>query len=117
MTPDTPINPEEGEQAEGWAIISRRTLLKAGWTAPVILTVAPAVAFAASGLTSPQGSASVPQSKPRANTSSGGTTQPTSGATGAAGGATSPAASGTGNLPQQQSEGPEPARINRGFTG
>jgi hypothetical protein len=92
-------------------VVSRRTLLKAGWTAPVILTVAPAVAFAASG--SPSGGSTNPgtstnpggSKNPQTNTGN-----PTSNQ--GPGGASSPA-----GVPEQSSQGPQPAKVNRGFTG
>jgi hypothetical protein len=109
--------PEEAEERR--SVLSRRTLLRVGWTAPVILSVAPAVAFAASGTTGP----------PTTTQSVGGTTTHQSpGTTTTVPGGTSTAAnnppttpgpvSGTGTgVPEQQSGGPQPARINRGFTG
>jgi hypothetical protein len=103
----------EAEEQEGWGVVSRRALLKAGWTAPVILTVAPAVAFAASG--SPQGGAANPGSASNPGTTGNPTsaTNPTGG--GNPGSTEAPA--GAGGLPEQSSQGPQPARVNRGFTG
>jgi hypothetical protein len=93
--------------------ISRRTLLRAGWSVPVILTVAPAVAFAASGPTSRSatpGGSNFP-SQPTSSSSG----SPNSGSQSAPGGdGDSNAPSG---LPEQQSGAPQPARIERGFTG
>jgi hypothetical protein len=40
----------EDEQTEREWSFSRRALVKAGWTVPVVLAVAPAVAFAQSGI-------------------------------------------------------------------
>ena len=104
------------EAAEGSGrsfAVSRRTLLKAGWSVPVILTVAPAVAFAASGTSStstPTGSKTPRTGQPSStmNTPTGNSTTPTE-AGGPAGGST--------GVTEQPSEGPQPARINRGFTG
>jgi hypothetical protein len=111
MSAEGPIRTDAGNQ-EGWGMVSRRALLKAGWTAPVILTVAPAVAFAASG--SPSGGST----NPGGSTGPGGSNNPTT-STGnpttsnqAPGGATSPA-----GVPEQSSQGPQPAKVNRGFTG
>ncbi len=104
---------EADVRSEGWAV-SRRVLLKAGWTVPVILTVAPSIAFAASG--SPPGSSiggtTTTRSTPT-STTVGGTPTPN-------GGGTVPPTGGggsSGGIPEQQSQGPQPAQINRGFTG
>ena len=110
---------QTAENSERWSSISRRTLLRAGWTAPVILTVAPAVAFAASGTTPPSHTTVTPA--PGAPNPSGGknpgghnnhATQ-----TGNPTGNPSSGSGGSGGLPEQPSSGPQPARIKRGFTG
>lgn len=106
------------EEGERWGAVSRRALLKAGWSVPVIMTVAPAVAFAASGTassaTSPAGGTN-PTVQP-SNTSSGspstGNATPVSGTP-----AVSGTGAGSGGPTEQPNVGPEPARINRGFTG
>lgn len=102
---------ETSESSDHWSVISRRTLLRAGWTAPVILTVAPAVAFAASG-TTPGSTVNPGGSKTSTGTPTSTTATPAS-STGPAG---SSGPSG-GGVPEQQSSGPEPAKIQRGFTG
>jgi hypothetical protein len=108
MSGEGQVDSQAGERLEGCAQISRRALLKAGWTAPVILTVAPAVAFALSGeLVGPPAPG-------------GGTTShsaPTPSSPAQSGPAGQSGAGATSELPEQQSEGPQPARINRGFTG
>jgi hypothetical protein len=111
MSVDDPARMQEGER---WGGISRRTLLKAGWTAPVILTVAPSVAFAASG--SPGGSGNVnPTGSNSKNPQSG--NQSPSGTQTTPSGTTGPTGAGSSGIPEQQSQGPQPARSNRGFTG
>jgi hypothetical protein len=102
---------------ETWHGISRRTMLKAGWSVPVILSVAPAVAFAASG------------SPPNTNTTvtttpSGGSTPTTPSTTqtphsskSTPGSTGKPSSGSGGSIPQQEQQGPQPARISRGFTG
>lgn len=103
------------QHSEGWAV-SRRVLLKAGWSVPVIMTVAPAVAFAASGSPIVTGLGG-------ASTTGGGTPPPTVsvGAPQSTAGAGAPSSTAGGGSPsgisEQQAEGPQPARINRGFTG
>lgn len=109
-------HPDRGRPVEGsedWSVISRRTLLRAGWTAPVILTVAPSVAFAASGSTTtppvgPGGGKTPKSGTPGSGSGGPGTTGP---------GAPGPGGTGSPGLPEQSSQGPQPARINRGFTG
>lgn len=98
--------------AESTHGVSRRTLLVAGWSAPVIMAVAPSVAFAASGAVSGNtrtkgGGGGTPISQNQ-GTSGGGGTGNTGGSNG------SP---GTGGINEQQHEGAQPARSNRGFTG
>ncbi len=121
---DDPADVDETDRSQvtangdGWGSVSRRTLLKAGWSVPVIMTVAPAVAFAASGTasstTSPAGGTN-PTVQP-SNTSSGspstGNATPVSGTP-----AVSGTGAGSGDAIEQPNVGPEPARINRGFTG
>lgn len=100
-------NAARRDDEEGWGDISRRALLKAGWTAPVILTVAPAVAFAASG-TPPHSTTAVSANggrNPNSTTPSGSDTPGSSDA------------GGSGGLPEQSSQGSNPARTNSGFTG
>ena len=115
--PDTAVDGAVGsdpaQHSEGWSV-SRRILLKAGWSVPMILTVAPSVAFAASGapLVTGLGGATASGGTPP-STASGGTPPST------AGGGTSPSTAGGGSpsgIPEQQSQGPQPARIKRGFT-
>jgi hypothetical protein len=101
----------DGPAESGSPRVSRRTVLAVGWSAPVIIAVAPSVAFAASGAVS------------GASQSKGGTgSQGASGQNGSNGAGasssdpdgTAPAVSGIG---AQQHQGAEPARVNRGFTG
>ena len=129
---------KEEERSERWSVVSRRTMLKAGWSVPVILTVAPAAAFAASGVgptpthttqQQPTSSTNSGTSNSQANTPSGpgtpqsntpsgpGTSQSNVPSATPASTGSSPGGGASGGLPQQQSGGPQPARINRGFTG
>lgn len=111
MSNEGPIRTDTGDQ-EGWGVLSRRALLKAGWTAPVILTVAPAVAFAASG--TPSGGTAT---TPGGSKNPGNSTNPTGPGTPTSNNQAPAGASAPGGLPEQSSEGPQPARTNRGFTG
>lgn len=113
LHPGTDAANEAAEGSGRSFAVSRRTLLKAGWSVPVILTVAPAVAFAASGTsstTTPSGGKTPRTIQPPSttNTPTGNSSTPTEGS-GPAGGST--------GVTEQPSEGPQPARINRGFTG
>lgn len=108
MSDEGPIRTDAVSE-EGWGAVSRRALLKAGWTAPVIMTVAPAVAFAASG--SPAGGAT-PVSPTGARNARSSDGNPSGSSEGPAG-----ASEPTGGLPAQSTQGPQPARTNRGFTG
>jgi hypothetical protein len=114
------VRSEDGERAERLGGVSRRTLLKAGWTVPVIMTVAPSVAFAASGTPPPTKTTVQPTTTTTTGTGPGGgknpsghhphtTTNPTNTPT--------PSPGGSGGLPAEGSQGPQPARVNRGFTG
>jgi hypothetical protein len=98
--------------------VSRRTVLFAGWSAPVIMAIAPAVAFAASGTV---GGTTHTKAGGGGNSVSGtGTTTPgDSDGTGGTGGTgnTPGTTPGVGGITEQQHAGAEPARINRGFTG
>lgn len=111
MSVEHATGPQDGERPETWESISRRALLKAGWAAPVILSVAPSVAFAASGTKSPGGGTTL--TSPSGSRTPGPTTPTTAGEQPSSG-AQSP---GGGAVPEQQTEGPQPARISRGFTG
>jgi hypothetical protein len=117
VTLDDSLQSQTDESEQRNSVLSRRTLLRVGWTAPVIMSVAPAVAFAASG-----GTKTVTQSVGGTTTSqSPGTTTTIPGRTTTIGSPTDNdgGVSGTGasGVPEQQSGGPQPARINRGFTG
>lgn len=114
------------ERSERSFRVSRRTLLKAGWSVPVIMSVAPAVAFAASG-TSPN-TPSTPNNNSNTNTPSNnstpGTNRNTPGpntnspsATPASGSPSSTSGGPGSGVGEQPSQSPQPARINRGFTG
>lgn len=97
-------------------VVSRRTMLVAGWSAPVIIAVAPSVAFAASGVvsgntTSRGGGGGSTKIGGQGNTAGGGGTG-NSGSPGSPSG--SPVVSG---VTEQQHQGAQPARTNRGFTG
>jgi hypothetical protein len=109
---DRQAHSKPDERSEGGIRLSRRTLLKAGWTAPVIMSVAPAVAFAASGAVggihaSVGGNRQVPTAVGGATASK---SPPTSVSPTGANGVPSA-------IPEQQSGEPEPARIDRGFAG
>lgn len=122
------VEPETGKRLEHPSGISRRTMLKAGWSVPVIMTVAPSVAFAASGLApSPPTSTTINKttvnnastpSPSGARTPTKTTPSPTTPKSPQVGStpSVSPAGASEG-IPQQQSQGPRPARINRGFAG
>jgi hypothetical protein len=103
---------EDGERRGG---VSRRTLLKAGWSVPVIMTVAPAVAFAASGNPPPTKTTVQP---PTTTTTTPTTPQPPGGHhPHSKPPGSPPTPSPPTSVPEQPSRGPQPARINRGFTG
>jgi hypothetical protein len=134
---DDPVQSQPDETSESRTVLSRRTLLKVGWTAPVIMTVAPAVAFAASGSTAGTVKTQSPGTTGTTGTTGTSGTSGTSGTTGTPStgtrGTQSPGTTGTespgaaalpvkngattSGIPEQQSGGPQPARINRGFTG
>jgi hypothetical protein len=103
--------------------VSRRTLLKAGWSVPVIISVAPAVAFAASGTstnTQPPATTNTPGTNtntPGTNTNTPGTNTNTPGTNAKTPGNASQSPSSSGGPTEQGNSAPQPARINRGFTG
>jgi hypothetical protein len=130
--PDMSVNgerrPEIDEQGR-WPV-SRRTLLKAGWSVPVILTVAPSVAFAASGTPPTSGTSGTSGTSSTSPTSTQGQSPSTQGQSPSTRGQNpsnqgqspsssgpSPSSGGPGGVPAEQSQGPQPARVNRGFTG
>lgn len=122
MSFEESVRSEEGERAERRGGVSRRTLLKAGWTVPVIMTVAPSVAFAASGTPPPTKTTVQPTTTTTVTTPSG-SKNPTSHqhhssqSTGPSNTGTPGGGRSGGALPEQGSQGPQPARVNRGFTG
>jgi hypothetical protein len=110
------MSAEPEERSESWTAISRRALLKAGWTAPVIMTVAPAVAFAASGgAGAPAQTTTARQPATREHTTK--ANSPSGGPGRSKAPQSHEPSSGQAGIPEEQSQGPQPARINRGFTG
>jgi hypothetical protein len=118
---DESVRSEEGERAERRGGVSRRTLLKAGWTVPVIMTVAPSVAFAASGTPPPTKTTVQPTTTTTVTTPSGeknpGGHHPHTSTPPPGGPSTGTPGTGSSTLPAEGSQGPQPARVDRGFTG
>jgi hypothetical protein len=109
------VPPVVDDHPEG-SFVSRRAVLKAGWSVPVIMAVAPSVAFAASGSV---GGTTHSRAGGSTTTTTRKTGTGTGTGTGAGKGDYDPGSTGQQNsgVAQQQQAGPQPARTNRGFTG
>jgi hypothetical protein len=102
----------DGLSESGSPRVSRRTILAVGWSTPVILAVAPSVAFAASGAVS-----GTSQSRGTTGAQGASGQNGSNGSNGGTPGDYDPGQPGVGGIGAEQHQGAEPARVNRGFTG